>query len=340
MLKGFILQSVIVPKDNFTFKQAEKWIKENKYKTSFYGKKPDITENFYRFRQQATKNFKKGSYRTKTLPNGVQLILGEFIGGGKPTNKKLYDKIKKEIWKEQPKNSLYRSARLIKEYKKAGGEFTGEKENNINKWMDEKWISLNHYLRGEIVKCGEENTQKQFGEYPLCRPLSIAKKLNKQQIIKLIEAKQKAKEKPIDTSKILGTDKFDIKPIGENIGGSKKYNKGIKTFLKELGIRPSVYLKMARKRAEKAGYNPDNVFLSDKRPHKLYILDNEGNKKYWGLSGYGDFLIYQLLEKKGTVEKGTAKDKRNVYQKSHSKIKGDWKKDKFSPNMLSLKINW
>jgi hypothetical protein len=56
--------------------------------------------------------------------------------------------------------------------------------------------------------------------------------------------------------------------------------------------------------------------------------------------GYGDYIIWTAKEKEGIVPKGYADMKRNVFHKSHSKIKGDWKNDKFSPNMLALKITW
>jgi hypothetical protein len=42
----------------------------------------------------------------------------------------------------------------------------------------------------------------------------------------------------------------------------------------------------------------------------------------------------------GEVPKGYADKKRNTFQKSHSKIKGNWRDDDFSPNMLALNINW
>ena len=42
-----------------------------------------------------------------------------------PKNKKLYEKVKDEIYKEYPKHSAYRSGLLVKEYKKRGGEYIG-----------------------------------------------------------------------------------------------------------------------------------------------------------------------------------------------------------------------
>ena len=44
-----------------------------------------------------------------------------------PTNKKLYEKVKKEIYAKIPKHSAYRSGLVVKEYKKRGGKYSGEK---------------------------------------------------------------------------------------------------------------------------------------------------------------------------------------------------------------------
>ena len=63
------VQSVIINKDKFTKREANKWIKDNKY----INKKVDITKNYYRFRQFTPK--KGDKYRTKDLKNGVKLVL-------------------------------------------------------------------------------------------------------------------------------------------------------------------------------------------------------------------------------------------------------------------------
>ncbi len=72
-----------------------------------------------------------------------------------PTDKRLYEKIKDRIWKEQPAHSAYRSARLIKEYKeefikKNPGKDPYIGKKNINEgialWLRSKWTNQ----RGEI----------------------------------------------------------------------------------------------------------------------------------------------------------------------------------------------
>ena len=67
------------------------------------------------------------------------------------------------------------------------------------------------------TKCGVGDTMKQYGEYKLCRPYSIAKQLTPEEIRLLIQEKTRIGKKPLYTSKILGTKKFNIKKIGKNI---------------------------------------------------------------------------------------------------------------------------
>ena len=135
---------------------------------------------------------------------------------GQPTDAKLYDEVKKYVYGKMPKHSLYRSAHIQKLYKEMGGTYTGKQENNIKGWMTEEWLNLNDFVRGKITKCGEGDTMKQYGEYKLCRPRKIAEKIPKSDIKLMIIEKTKIKNKPLSTSKVLGTNKYNIKKIGKN----------------------------------------------------------------------------------------------------------------------------
>lgn len=90
------------------------------------------------------------------------------------------------------------------------------------------------------------------------------------------------------------------------------------------------FLNMARNKAKKENYNPNDLFLSDKKNKKLmYIKDNK--KIYFGAKGYGDFIYYSNYEPE------IADKKRNTFIKSHSKIKDS---GKYSPNQLAIRILW
>jgi len=137
-------------------------------------------------------------------------------GCGQPADKELYDKVKKDIYSKHPKHSLFRSALIQKIYKDKGGKYTGDNKKGLDKWFKEKWVSLNDFLRGDIVACGSSDTEGKYNEYALCRPLSIAKKLSVDDIKKMIKEKNKLGKRPLITEKVLGTDKYNIGSIGSN----------------------------------------------------------------------------------------------------------------------------
>ena len=57
-----------------------------------------------------------------------------------PLNRKLYEEIKKEIYAKYPNHSAYRSGLLVQEYKKRGGEYTGDKsKGSLGRWFKEDW---------------------------------------------------------------------------------------------------------------------------------------------------------------------------------------------------------
>lgn len=104
--------------------------------------------------------------------------------------------------------------------------------------------------------------------------------------------------------------------------------------------RSAEYLKLVKKKAKAEGYDPKDLTFSDDKLHKFQITDPEGKIVRFGRRGYGDFTIWTHLEKTGEAEAGTAEKKKNVFWKSHTKIKGDWKENDYSPNWLSLRILW
>ena len=58
-----------------------------------------------------------------------------------PSDKKLYEKVKEEIYNKYPKHSAYRSGLLVKEYKSRGGKYIGKENDStgLNRWFKEDW---------------------------------------------------------------------------------------------------------------------------------------------------------------------------------------------------------
>jgi site-specific DNA-cytosine methylase len=267
----------------------------------------------------------------KILEKAKKILSENNEGGAKPKDIKLYESIKEKVYEEQPKHSLYRSARIAKEYKKAGGEYTNDDKPkmNINKWFNQKWISLNDSLRGDSIPPRNSYTQKKYDEYPLCRPLAIAELLTKTQMKKMIKEKNKLEEKQLITKKVLDNDKFNIKSTLSGTGA------GFFKQLDKIGYNPELYLKDARNISKKRGYNPKLLNYSEKPNKKLNY-----NGVDFGQVNYNDFLIYKFLERKGDLPKDTANKKMRNYRARATKIKGDWALSKESPNSLAINILW
>jgi hypothetical protein len=63
-----------------------------------------------------------------------------------PKNMKLYEKVKKFIYKKYPVHSAYRSGFLVKKYKQLGGTYTGKRKGPLARWFKEDWKSdTGHY---------------------------------------------------------------------------------------------------------------------------------------------------------------------------------------------------
>ena len=63
-----------------------------------------------------------------------------------PTNKKLYDRVKRYMYKKYPVHSAYRSGLIVKKYKELGGGYTGKRKWTLARWFKEDWKSdTGHY---------------------------------------------------------------------------------------------------------------------------------------------------------------------------------------------------
>jgi len=136
-------------------------------------------------------------------------------------------------------------------------------------------------------------------------------------------------------SQKLSKEQWAMARVYSFLDGNPKHD----TDLRGSGFTCDDYLKQARAKARKAGYDASAVSLAEDGTHKLCIA-HDGKKTCFGRAGYGDFLIWTRLEREGKVPVGTAQQKRRVFRKSHSAIKGDWKSNPYSKNNLALNILW
>jgi DNA adenine methylase len=126
----------------------------------------------------------------------------------------------------------------------------------------------------------------------------------------------------------------------QDLRGGVAANDAFDHQLGVVGYSPMTYIRDVRRKAKKAGYNPDDVGFAKDGTHKLLIHTPDGRTVKFGRVGYGDHLLWTHMEKRGKAPPGTSAMKRRVFRKSHTAMKGNWKSDKFSPNNLALAILW
>ena len=91
-------------------------------------------------------------------------------------NPKLYKKIKEKIRRDVDKKNrqwgAYDSGRLVREYKQAGGTYSGKKPTNspLTRWYKEKWINVCKLPKK--VPCGRPQIDMKDWKkkFPYCRP--------------------------------------------------------------------------------------------------------------------------------------------------------------------------
>lgn len=81
--------------------------------------------------------------------------------------------------------------------------------------------------------------------------------------------------------------------------------------------------------AKKYFGNDTIIYLSTKKDKKYMVYNPHTNKMvHFGQMGFSDFTEHNDDER------------RRRYLARATKIKGDWKDDKFSPNNLSIHLTW
>ena len=116
--------------------------------------------------------------------------------------------------------------------------------------------------------------------------------------------------------------------------GGGALSRAFSVQLKKAGLTPAEYLRKAKKAAKAHGYKNIAIDFANDDVHKLVVCDEKGKQHKFGRVGYNDFIILS----KSSAD--NADKSRLRFHASHSKLKGNWRADPFSPNNLALRILW
>jgi hypothetical protein len=132
----------------------------------------------------------------------------------KPLDTKLYESVKREANALfLAKTSVYKSAWIVREYKKRGGKYDeappppGQMPTGLQRWFREKWVNINAATskapNAPKAPCGRDSSSNTKQAYPLCRPTvrvtketpTTLQELSPKQIRAAQKQKQVVKEK-------------------------------------------------------------------------------------------------------------------------------------------------
>jgi len=167
-------------------------------------------------------------------------------------NPKLYEAVKKVVYKQYPKHSAYRSMALVKKYKEEGGEYKDDgKVRSLERWKNEDWKDIG----------GKE--------YPTYRP-----------------TKRISKDTP------LTADEIDPKNLRDQIALKQKIkgDANLPPFIKGDGLEDYSKISVVQRKANE--YDVGKVFPSSKKDKKYMVEDPDGKMIHFGQLGFQDFTYH------------------------------------------------
>jgi len=108
-----------------------------------------------------------------------------------PTNKRLYERIKRKVKGEMVWPSAYASLQLVRQYKAAGGKYRRMARGGLTKWLEEKWVDLSRpKAGGGYEDCGRDEARGE--DYPKCVPAAKAASMSASERRSAIKRKRAA----------------------------------------------------------------------------------------------------------------------------------------------------
>jgi hypothetical protein len=177
-------------------------------------------------------------------------------GKGIPTNKKLYEQVKKLADETYKKPSAYKSGFIVKKYKELGGTYTDDNNKPLKRWFEEKWQDIGNK------------------DYPVYRPTVRV-----------------SKETPLTPEEIDPENLKEQIKLKQEIKGEKNLPKFKSKQHTEEEVNKYSNYEKAKKRLKDYTTKPIKLFLSDRKDKKYFIIHPTTAKPvYFGQMGYEDFL--------------------------------------------------
>lgn len=217
-----------------------------------------------------------------------------------PVDKGLYNQVKKYADLVYDKPSAYKSGFIVKTYKDYGGRYKGDKSKDSD---------LGRWFKEEWEDIDDNEDDK----YPTFRPTI---RINEKTPITKGELDYDEKRKKIkEKQKIKG--KRNLQPFV-----SKEKKEQLNKY-----SDPKVVFKKAKDYLGK-----DVEIEISGRKNKKYMVKDPTTNKWVHFGGFNppmeDFTKHKNIER------------REKYLKRATNIRGNWKKNKYSPNNLSIHILW
>jgi len=151
----------------------------------------------------------------------------------RPNNPQLYANVKKRVYGRIRKHSAYRSAQVVKEYKKEGGTYSGDRsKGKLTQWFKEEWKNQR----------GEEGYKKKGDYYRPTKKVSkdtptTHKELTSDEKKKASQTKAEGKRikqfKSQSSYRVKDRQRTKAKQMGYTIKSSKVKNKKLDVFDKD-----------------------------------------------------------------------------------------------------------
>lgn len=85
---------------------------------------------------------------------------------------------------------------------------------------------------------------------------------------------------------------------------------------------------IVKKNAQKYFGRPTEIFISSRKDKKYMLHNPSGKLIHFGASKYQDYTKHR------------DEDRRLAYLQRATKIRGNWRSDPYSPNMLAVNLLW